>query len=65
MGQRVIAGEHLYAHFCKADHEGMKDISVKIIDRTSLEDPTRREGFWAYKLDSFIPNGLNLRDFTY
>ena len=36
---------------------------VKIVDRTDVSDPTKREGFWAYKLDSFVPKGLNLRDF--
>ena len=30
MGQRGFAGEHLYAHFCKADHKGTKNISMKI-----------------------------------
>ena len=41
----------------------MKDLSVMIIDTTDVKDPTRREGFWAYKLNSFIPMGLNSRDF--
>ena len=28
----------------------MKDLSVMIIDKTDVKDPSRREGFWAYKL---------------
>ena len=36
---------------------------VKIVDKTDVSDPTRREGFWTYKLDSFVLKGLNLRDF--
>ena len=36
---------------------------VKIIDKTNVNNPTTREGFWAYKLDSFIPWRLNIRDF--
>ena len=36
---------------------------VKIIDKTNVNDPTKREGCWAYKLNSFIPQGPNLRDF--
>ena len=36
---------------------------MRIIDKTNVNDPTNREGFWAYKLNSFIPQGLNLRDF--
>ena len=30
-------------------------MNVKIIDKTDLNYPTNREGFWAYKLNSFIP----------
>ena len=29
--------------------------------RTNVNDPTTWEGFWAYRLDSFIPLGLNIR----
>ena len=36
---------------------------VKIVDGTDVSDPTKREGFWAYRLDSFVPKGLNLKDF--
>ena len=27
---------------------------LKIIDKTNANEPTRREGFWTYKLDTFI-----------
>ena len=53
----------MYAHFLEAGHNGTDDIRVKAIDKKDVNDPTRREGFWAYKLNSFIPRGLNLRDF--
>lgn len=38
-------------------------MSVKIIDKTDVQDPTRREGYWTCKLDFLQPKGLNLRDF--
>ena len=63
-GQRDVAGAHLYAHFFKSDHNGIKDFSMKIIDKTNINEPTNRKGFWAYKLDTFIPQGLNVRDFV-
>lgn len=62
-GQRNIPGAHLYAHFFVGDHNGLEDVSVMIIDRCDANEPTEREGFWAYQLGSFTPEGLNTRDF--
>ena len=45
-GQRGIPGEPPYAHFFQFDHNSVKDLSVMIIDKTDVKDPTRREGFW-------------------
>ena len=53
----------MYAHFYEEGHEGIENMTVKIIDKTNINEPTIREGFWAYKLNSFVPNGLNIRDF--
>ena len=38
---------------------------TKIIDRTNVNEPTNREGFWAYKLKSFVPKGWNVSDFLW
>ena len=64
-GQRGLPGEHLYAHFYEEGHRGILDMSVKITDKTNVKEPTKREGFWAYRLKLFVPNGLNLREFLY
>lgn len=61
-GQRGIAGEHLYAHLYEGGHSGIDDMEVMIIDKTDVNEPTTKEGFWIYKLDSIVPNGLDLRD---
>ena len=55
-GQRGIAGEHLYLHFLLDGHNGVEDMSLKIIDKTDISDPVKREAFWAYKLNSFVPS---------
>ena len=55
-----MAAEHLYAHFFSPGHNSMSDIRVIIIDKTNRENPTQREAFWAYKLDTFVPKGLNV-----
>ena len=48
-GQRGIPGEHLYAHFSKEGQRGILDMSIKIIDKTNINEPTNNEGFWTYK----------------
>ena len=58
-----MAGEHLYAHYFEMGHRGIEEMLVTIIDKTNINEPTQREGFWAYKLNSFMPHGLNQRDF--
>ena len=60
-GQRNIPGEHLYAHFFKEGHEGLSDLTV-IIDRLDVKNLTEHEGYWIYRLNTFVPNGSNLRD---
>lgn len=62
-GQRGIPGEYLYAHFFSNGHGGLSDLSATIIDKTNVNNPTEREGFWTYKLNTLIPMGLNTCDF--
>ena len=54
-GQKGIPGGNLYKHFFEDEHKGLEDMVVKMIDKTNIYDPTNREGFWAYKLNSFVP----------
>ena len=61
-GQRGICGEHLYAHFFEEGHLGLEDLDIQIIDVTDKRDPTKRESFWAEKINSFVPLGINVRD---
>ena len=58
-GQREIPGEHLYSHSFSNRHEGVirVNMTVLIIDKTDVREPTRRKAFWAYKLNSFVPIG--------
>ena len=59
-----IAGEHLYSHFILDGHNGVEDMLVKIIDKTDIRNIVKRQAFWAYKLNTFVLSGLNIRDFT-
>ena len=49
--------------FFEMGHWGIKDMLVTIIDKTNVNEPTQRERFRAYKLNLFIPHGLNQRYF--
>ena len=62
-GGRKMEAEHLYAHFLGSGHKGLGDVSVIFIDKTNINEPTQREAFWVYKLDTFVPRRLNVRDF--
>ena len=64
--ERGMAGEHLNAHYFSQSHNGVQDVKVKITEKTNVACPKQREGFWAsfeFKLNSFEPHGLNLKDF--
>ena len=39
------------------------ELRVKIIDKTNINGPANMEWCWVYKLNSFIPQRLDLRDF--
>ena len=42
-------------------HEGfLKDVSVIIIDRLN-GNGRQRKSFWQYKLETFAPQGLNIK----
>ena len=62
VGKPVPQAE-LHAHFAQEGHCGLDDFSFKLIDTANTEVELRkREMFWAFKLNTFIPNGLNKRD---
>ena len=54
-----------HEHFSQSDHHRVDDWSVTLIDQACNKATVRRkESFWQYKLDTFIPKGLNTRDVT-
>ena len=44
--------------------KGLCDVRVIIMDKTNVDRPTQRKAFWVYKLDTFVPRGLDVRDFN-
>ena len=50
-----------FRHFTGGAHGGfLKDVSVIIIDRLN-GNGRQRESFWQYKLETFAPQGLNIK----
>ena len=55
----VVPQAGLFQHFCEGGHEGMSDWNFQIIDSSNNEEQLRkRESFWQYKLETFLPKGL-------
>ena len=50
-----------FKHFTEANHHDfLEDVSFHIIDRV-FGVSRYREGFWKFRLQSFMPEGLNVR----
>ena len=58
-----MAAVQLVCTFFSPGHNGISDARVTIIDKTNKENRTLGEAYWAYKLDTFVPKGLNVRGF--
>ena len=58
-----IQQANFFNHFCEPNHKGIDDWSFQLIDHSeNIERLRERDSFWQYKLNSFIPNGLNERE---
>ena len=48
-------------HFLQRDHQGfLKDVEVRLIDKTQASDPTKRKFYWMRTLRTLYPDGLNI-----
>ena len=65
MAQRGIACEHLYAHFHDKVHRGIEDMQAMIMNKTTLNELIWREGFWTYKLNTFVAKGLSFIEVSF
>ena len=50
----------LQSHFLQRDHQGfLKDVEVRLIDKTQVSDPTKREFYWMRTPTTLYPDGRN------
>ena len=51
----------LQSHFLQHDHQDfLKDVEVRLIDKTQASDPTKREFYCMRTLRTLYPDGLNI-----
>ena len=51
----------LKSHFLQSDHQGfLKDVEVRLIDKTQVSDPIKRKFYWMRTLRTLYPDGLNI-----
>ena len=60
---KTVPQQELHNHFDLPGHNGFLDFEYTLIDQAdSLENVRKKERFWQYKLDTFLPQGLNDRE---
>ena len=60
-GGVLVPQAELFRHFTEDGHHGfLEDLSCQIIDRV-FGVSRHKEGFWQFRLQSFMPEGLNAR----
>ena len=55
-----VKPKFLQSHFLQPDHKGfLKDVEVRLTDKTRRSDPTKREFYWMRTLKTLYPDVLN------
>ena len=58
--RKKVKQESFNPHFAEAEHNGVEDWEVRLIDENdNVEDLRKRESFWQHELETFQLNGLN------
>ena len=56
-----VKQKFLQNHFLQRDFQGfLKDVEVRLIDKTQASDPTKWEFYWMRTLRTLYPDGLNI-----
>jgi len=55
----------IFRYFAREGYRGfLEDVIVVILDKR-FGNRRQRESFWQYKLDAFVPRGLNITQVDY
>ena len=56
-----VKQKFLQSYFLQRDHQGfLKDVEVRLIDKTQASDPTKIEFYWMRTLRTLYSDGLNI-----
>ena len=56
-----VKRKFLQIHFLQQDNKGfLKDVEIRLIDKTQGSDSTKREFYWMITLRTLYPDGLNM-----
>ena len=56
-----VKQKFLQSHFSQSDHQGfLKNVEVRLIDKTQAYDSTTRELYWMRTLTTFYPDGFSI-----
>ena len=59
-----VKQKFLQGHFLQPDHKGfLKDLEVRLTDKTQGSDPSKREFYWMRTLRTLHPDGLNIESY--
>jgi len=62
----VAPQAYFHEHFKSEGHHGIDDWSFILIDKgSSLYSVRKKESQWQHRLNTFTPNGLNIRDVVF
>ena len=53
--------KYLHEHFDLPGHTSFLDVTVTLLDKTDLRNPTERD-YWIYTLKTKVPLGLNMEN---
>ena len=56
-----VKQKFLQSHFLQREDQGfIKDVEVRLIDKTQAPDPTKTEFYWMRTLRTLYPDDLNI-----
>ena len=64
--KQALKQKRFHEHYCSDRHNGIEDWVITLIDSAdTLKELRKKELYWMYKLKTYVPYGLNERDYLF